>query len=67
MSKIDLNKSEMDFDDTSLYPSAMWDKNGVYPKIETGYVFKPHMNNVFLTRSIIKLLIKMVMIAQFQI
>ena len=57
----------MDFDDTSLYPSAMWDKNSDYPKIETGFVFKPHMNNVFLTISIIKLLIKMVVIAQFQI
>ena len=55
----------MDFDDTSLYPSGMWDKNSDYPKIETGYVFKPHINNVFLTISIFRLLIKMVVIAQF--
>ena len=39
----------MDFDATSLYPSAMWDKNRVYPKIETGYAFKPQMNDVFVS------------------
>ena len=37
----------MDFDATSLYPSALWDENSVYPKIETGFAFKPHMNNVY--------------------
>ena len=37
----------MDFDATSLYPSAMWDENSVYPKIESGFAFKPHMNNVY--------------------
>ena len=37
----------MDSDATSLYPSAMWDENSVYPKIETGYAFQPHMNDVF--------------------
>ena len=37
----------MDFDATSLYPSAMWYQNSVYPKIETGFAFKPHMNNVY--------------------
>ena len=36
-----------DFDAGSLYSSAMWDRNSVYPKIETGFAFKPHMNNVF--------------------
>ena len=25
----------------------MWDENSVYPKIETGVAFKPHMNDVF--------------------
>ena len=25
----------------------MWDKNSVYLKIETGYAFKTHMNDVF--------------------
>ena len=37
----------MDYDATSLYPSAMWDENSVYPKIETGFAFKPHMNIVY--------------------
>ena len=37
----------MDFDATSLYPSAMWDQNSVYHKIETGFAFKPHMNIVY--------------------
>ena len=34
-----------DFDCVSLYPSAMWDPNSIYPKIETGYAFEKHMNN----------------------
>ena len=25
----------------------MWDENSVYPKVETGFVFKPHMNTTF--------------------
>ena len=44
---LNLNDVKMDFDATSLYPSAMWDKNSVYPKIETGFAFKPHMNNAY--------------------
>ena len=47
MQKLNLNDVMMDFDATSLYPSAMWDENSVYPKIETGFAFKPHMNNVY--------------------
>ena len=30
-----------------FYPSAMWDEKSVYPKIETGFAFKPHMNDVY--------------------
>ena len=37
----------MDFDATSLYPSAMCDEISVYLKIETKFAFKPHMNNSF--------------------
>ena len=37
----------MDFDASSLYPSAMWDKSSVYPKTETGFAFEPRMNNVY--------------------
>ena len=47
LSNLDSNKTQMDFDATSLYPSAMWDEKSVYPKIETGFAFKPHMNNVY--------------------
>ena len=47
LSKLDSNKTQMDFDATSLYPSAMWDEISVYPKIETGFAFKPHMNDVY--------------------
>ena len=37
----------MDFDATSLYPSAMWDEDSVYSKMITGFAFKPHMNDVY--------------------
>ena len=47
LSKLDLNKTQMDFDATSLYPSAMWDENSVYPKRGTGFAFKPDMNDVY--------------------
>ena len=47
LSKLDSNKTQMDFDATSLYPSAMWDEKSVYRKIETGFAFKPHMNDVY--------------------
>ena len=47
LSKLNSNKIQMDFDATSLYPSAMWNENSVYPKIETGFAFKPQMNHVY--------------------
>ena len=25
----------------------MWEENSVFPKIETGFAFKPHMNNIY--------------------
>ena len=46
LSQLDSSKTQMDFDATSLHPSAMWDENSVHPKIETGFAFKPHMNDV---------------------
>ena len=36
----------MDYDAT-LYLSAMWVEKSVYPKIETGFAFKPDMNDVY--------------------
>ena len=47
LQKLDRNDVMMDFDATSLYPSAMWDEKSVYLKIETGFAFKPHMNSVY--------------------
>ena len=47
LSELDSSKTPMDYDATSLYPSAMWDQNSVYPKIETGFAFKPHMNDIY--------------------
>ena len=47
LSKLDSNKTQMGCDGNSLYPSAMWDENSVYPKIETGFAFKPNMNDVY--------------------
>ena len=44
LQKLNLNDVMMDFDSSSLYPSAMSDKSSVYPKKETGLAFKPHMN-----------------------
>ena len=46
-SKINSSKTQMVFDANSLYPSAMLDEKSVYPKIETGFAFKPHMNHVY--------------------
>ena len=37
----------MDFNATSLYPSAVWDENSVYLKIENGFASAPHMNDVY--------------------
>ena len=34
-----------DFDAVTLYPSAMWDENSFYPRIETGHAFTRDMEN----------------------
>ena len=47
LQKLNLNKVMMDFDATSLYPSAMYDENSVYPKKDSGFAFKLHMNHVY--------------------
>ena len=43
--QLKINEFLWDFDCVSLYPSARWDKNSIYPKIETGYASEKHMNN----------------------
>ena len=44
LQKLNLDDVMMDFDVTSLYPSAMWDENSVNPKIEVRFSFKRDMN-----------------------
>ena len=45
LKQLQLNDLLWDFDCTSLYPSAMWDKSSIYPKIETGYAFTQDLND----------------------
>ena len=42
-----INKDDLlvSYDFNSLYPSAQIDKNSTWPKIETAYLFKKHMND----------------------
>ena len=47
LSKLESNKTQMDFDATSFYLGAMLDENSVYPRKETGFDFKPDMNDVY--------------------
>ena len=47
LQKRNLNDLMMDFDATSLYPSAMWDEDSVHPKIENGFAVKPYMNDIY--------------------
>ena len=37
----------MDCDATSFSPSAIKDESSVYTKSETGFAFKPYMNDVY--------------------
>ena len=46
LSKLDSNKTQMNFNATSFYPSAMCNEISVYPKRESGFVFAPHLNDV---------------------
>ena len=34
-----------DFDAVSLYPSAMWNENSIYPRIGAGYAYTENMND----------------------
>ena len=40
-------KIQMDYDATSLYPSAMWDEKSVYSKIDGGFCFESQMNDIY--------------------
>ena len=43
--KIELFHLLWDFDAVSLYPSAMWDENSIYPRNATGYSYTRDMND----------------------
>ena len=43
--QIKLDELLWDFDAVSLYPSAMWEENSIYPRIETGYAYIKEMND----------------------
>ena len=47
MEKLNANDVMMEFDATSSCPSAMYDEKSVYPRLETGFVCNPHMNDVY--------------------
>ena len=47
LSKLDSFKIQLDYDATISCPTAVWDQNSVYPKIENGFAFKPDMNDVY--------------------
>ena len=47
LQKLDVKDVMMDFGATSLYPSAMWDENSVYLKIESGIAFEPQMKKTY--------------------
>ena len=43
--RIELIHLLWDFDAVSLYLSATWDENSIYPRIETGYAYTRNMND----------------------
>ena len=43
--RIKLDELLWDYDANSLYPSAMWDENSIYPRIETRYAYTTDMND----------------------
>ena len=45
LKQIKLDEKLWGVDAASLYPSARWDENSIYPRIETGYAFTKVMNN----------------------
>ena len=45
LKQIELIHLLWDFDAVRLYPSAMWDEKSIYPKKETGYAYRRHMND----------------------
>ena len=61
LSKLESDKTQMNYVATALYPSAMWDEKSNYPKIETGFAFKPYKDDIYVEAINKKLLTRMVM------
>ena len=45
LKQIILDELLWSYDGNSIYPSAMWDENSIYPRIETGYAFTGDTND----------------------
>ena len=43
--QIKIDEILWDFDAVNFYPSAEWDDNSIYPRIETGYVYTEDTND----------------------
>ena len=50
LQEISLNDPLWVFDAVTLYPSTVVDERSIYPKIETGYAFRPDMNDDLLEK-----------------
>ena len=50
LKNLDIDNVLMNFDGVSLYPSAMWDDESIFPRIETGYPFTQDMENEILQK-----------------
>ena len=50
MKQLKLDELLRDFDAVSLYPTAMWDENSIYPRIETVYAFTQETNDELLEK-----------------
>ena len=49
LKKLDLNEVGLDFDATTLYPSAIWNGNSIYPKMECRSAFAAHRKEYLCT------------------
>ena len=47
LKELNLDDVMMDFAATSLCRSAMYDEKSVYPKIDCGFAFETHMNDIY--------------------
>ena len=46
LSKLDINKNQIVFGATSLYPPAIWDYHSICPEKESGYTFESRLKDI---------------------